>query len=302
MTNQNAKIKIIAKRYLHFDFSRGFTLLEIILVIGIFTLIGAITLVSFISSRNVRELTSATQQALSVIRLAQSKTLGAEQNAQWSVHLEPNQLVLFQGPTYAGSPSTRAYALHSSIEIANTALAGGGTDIVFKRITGGTSQSGMFDVRVKSTTSSVRGITVDASGNVFETGTVPAAGAARIIDARHRSFALGWSIKTSTNLTFTFFDPPSADTVTNIAMASYFDAGKTKFDWSGVVTIGGQNQSMRIHTTMVSDTDTALSIDRDCRKNTKKVRISIDGADIATYEADCRTITVHAAGGSMTEP
>ena len=85
-------------------------------------------------------------------------------------------------------------------------------------------------------------------------------------------------------------------------MSSYFDAGKTKFDWSGTIAVGGENQILRIHTTSLTDSDTALSVDRDCRFNTKKVKITIDTRDIATYEADCKTITVGLYGGTMSEP
>ena len=85
-------------------------------------------------------------------------------------------------------------------------------------------------------------------------------------------------------------------------MASYFDAGKTKFDWSGAIAVGTTTQTLRIHTSFLSATDTILHIDRDCRKNTKKMRIDIDAKYIATYETDCKTVTVGNFGGTMSEP
>ncbi len=45
-----------------------------------------------------------------------------------------------------------------------------------------------------------------------------------------------------------------------------------------------------------------LDVDRDCRKNTKKVKIAIDGKTIAIYEADCVMVTVGTFGGVMSEP
>ena len=45
-----------------------------------------------------------------------------------------------------------------------------------------------------------------------------------------------------------------------------------------------------------------LSVDRDCRFNTKAVKMTFDIKDIATYDADCRTVTIEAYGGTMGEP
>lgn len=281
---------------------KGFTLLEVSISIAILGLIAALSLVSFTNSRNMRDLTTSGQNALSILRLAQSKALAGEDNSVWGVHLETAQFVLFRGMTYAGASHTQSYALPGSVEIANINLAGGGQDIILKKISGGTDQVGSFDVRVKNSTTKLFSITVDGSGKVYQTGTAPPQTGARIIDTRHRSFNLGWSIKTYTTLTLTFSDPPNPDTINNIAMATYFDPGQTKFDWSGAVIVGGQDQTLRIHTTTLTDTNTILSVDRDCRKNTKKVRISFNTRDIATYEADCRIVTVGPYGGAMSEP
>lgn len=294
--------KVLSSLVFRLSAKSGFTLLEISISIAILALIGALSLVSFTNSRNVRDLTTSGQNALSILRLAQSKALAGEDNSTWGVHLETAQFVLFRGTTYAGATYTKPYVLPSSVEIVNINLAGGGQDIVLKRINGGTDQTGNFDVRVKNSTTKLFSITVDGSGKVYQTGAAPSQTGTRVIDTRHRSFNLGWSIKTYTTLTLTFSDPPNPDIINNVTMATYFDPGQTKFDWSGTVTVGGQSQTLRIHTTNLTDTNTILSVDRDCRKNTKKVQIKFDTRDIATYEADCRTVTVGPYGGAMSEP
>jgi len=281
---------------------KGFTLLEISISVSILALIGALSLVSFVSSRNVRDLTTSGQNVLSILRLAQSKTLAGEDNSAWGMRLETTQFILFRGATYAGATYTKAYVLPNSVEIANINLAGGGQDVILKRISGGTDQAGGFDVRVKNSTDKLFSITVDGSGKVYQTGTTPLQTGTRVIDTRHRSFNLGWSIKTYTTLTLTFSDQPNPDTINNVAMATYFDPGQTKFDWSGTVAVGGQNQTLRIHTASLTDANTILSVDRDCRQNTKKVRITFDTRDVATYEADCRTVAVGPYGGAISEP
>lgn len=281
---------------------QGYTFIEMLIVLAIIGFVGIASLVSFIGSRRTRDLTTAGQNAISVLRVAQSKTLAREDNSQWGVHLAPTTFTLFRGTNYASATYTQNFLLPDSVEIANIALNGGGNDIVFQTIFGTTAQFGIFDIRIKTLPSQLFSITIDGSGKVYQTATIPSPLGTRIIDLRHRSFVLGWSIQTATTLTLTFSNPPDPDIIYNIVMAPYFDVPKTKFDWSGTVTVGYQNQTLRIHTISLSGSNTTLHVDRDCRKNSKKLKIAIDTNDIATYEADCKTITVWPSGGSMSEP
>lgn len=285
--------------YMENKYRYGFTLLEITISISILVLIGTISLVSFVNSRNVRDLTTSGQNVLSVLRLAQAKTLGGEDNAQWGVRLEQAQFIMFRGSTYSGSTLTQVHALPVSIEIMNINLSGGGQEVAFRRLTGRTDQSGSFDVRIRGSLQ-VFSVTVDASGKVYQTGSAPAPTGTRIVDARHRSFNLGWSIQNAATLTLTFSDPPNPDTIQNITMIPA--TPRATFDWTGTYSVGGQNQTLRVHATSITAGNTILHVDRDCAKNAKKVKISIDTKDIATYETNCSTITVGPYGGTMSEP
>lgn len=282
-------------------YTKGFTLMEIIIVIAIITTFGTSALVLFSASRNTRDLTTSAQDTLSVLRLAHARTLAGENDSAWGVRLASNQITLFQGDTFAGSPLTKIYALPNSMQITNIILNGGGIDVIFKRVTGETDQTGTFLLSVIGSPSNSFAVTIDSLGKVYQTNTFPPATITRTVDTRHRSFTLGWSIRTPTaiTMTLTFADPA---VVQPVIMLPFFDAGKTKFDWSGTVSVGGLNQVLRIHTTTLTDANTVLSIDRDCRKNTKKLTIDIDGKAIATYEADCITIGVGAYGGTISEP
>jgi hypothetical protein len=111
-------------------------------------------------------------------------------------------------------------------------------------------------------------------------------------------FDLGWSIIGHTTLSLVFHDPPNPDVTQNVAMASFFDGLNTEFDWEGTSSVGGSNQTMRVHTYYLDGNDTILSIDRDRRVNSKAVDISIDGMPIVSYAAS-GTPTVGANGGSM---
>ncbi len=279
---------------------KGFTLLELLIYVGILALIGGIGLVSFVNSRNVRDLTNSGQQVISILRLTQTKTLAGEDNSSWGVILEASGYILFRGTTYASASFTQSFNLPSNIEITNISLAGGGQEVVFNRLDGRTNQAGSFDLRVIGTGGTVFPVTVDSSGKAYRTGSAPAPAGSRVIDTRHRTFNLAGTIRDSLTMTLTFSDSPNPDTVYPVTITP--SAPRTSFDWSGTVTVGGQDQTLRIHSLSITDTATALSVDRDCRKNTKQVKITFDTSDMATYNADCQNITIWTFGGTVVEP
>ncbi|MFY9463430.1 MAG: type II secretion system protein [Candidatus Sungiibacteriota bacterium] len=309
--NQNDKVK--SKNYpvaagrrnfafciLHFDFQKGFTLIELVIVVGIMALVGTLAFVSFATSRRVRYVAVSGQNALSVLHTAQARAVAGEDGAPWGVRLEPARFIIFSGASFFGALTTTVYTLPATVEIANIVLAGGGQEVVFHRLDGRTNQLGTFDVRAIGSASQIFSVTIDSSGRAYQTGTAPATSGTRVIDARHRNFALDWTIKNATTMELIWSDPPNPDVIVPVAMAPA--APRTSFDWSVTTAVGGQNQVLRIHALAITDTNTTLSVDRDCGYNNKRMTITIDTKTIATYETDCATITVGTFGGAMTEP
>jgi Tfp pilus assembly protein FimT len=282
---------------------RGFTALEIVLVVGVLGLLGGLSLVSFVNSRRVRDAARAGGDILAVLRLAQANAVAGEEGSAWGVRLEQSRILLFRGTDYPSATLTTVYPLPATAEIVNTALEGGGSDVVFRRLDGRTAEAGTFEVRSAGSAVQAFTITIDPSGRAYKSGTAPAAAGTRVTDARHRSFTFNWGIDDAVNLIFTYSDPVDVRTVAMqpLPPRSAYDSGFLTF------TVVGFDQTIRIHSLSVAPSQTVLSVDRDCRKNSKKVKISItDGdlivKDIATYEADCRAVAVGAYGGVMSEP
>ena len=278
----------------------GFTLIELVFTVAILGLLTTLTFLSFLSAKQNQDFIAGRERALTVVRLAQARALAGEGSAAWGAKLEETRIILFQGSSYAGAATTSAYGLPSSLEIVNIALQGGGQEITFSRLTGTTTKSGTFEVRVKAEPTKTVTISVDPSGKVFADAAAPDETGTRITDARHRAFTLGWSIENASTLQLTFSNPPDADTIKTITMVP--PAPRLVFDWSEAVPVGTTTQTLRIHAVSITATTTTLHIDRDCRTNTKKVKVEIDAKDIATYEADCATVTLGLFGGTMTEP
>lgn len=282
---------------------KGFTLLEITIAIGIVALLGALSLVSFANSRRVAALVATGNETLAVLRLAQQKAAAGQGGTPWGVRIEAGQYRLFQGSTFASAATTTSYVMPSGLEIVNITLAGGGQEILFRPGAGTTDQPGTFIVRVQNSVTQTFGISVDRSGRSYQTGTAPPAVGGRLMDSRHRTFTFGWGIDDATEVRFTFNDGADVRTLvmTPAAPRATYDSGERSY------TIGGVDQTLRVHALAISSSATTLSIDHDCRKNSQKVVIAIRDADatykdIATYDADCRIVTVGAYGGTMTEP
>src|SRR3989338_1425633 len=281
------------------NFLTGFTLIEIFIALAVLAILGTIVLSAFSRFRASTELDAAVRQALSVIRLAQSKTLAAEGDSQHGVRFEPDRITLFPGASFAQAPTNEVTVLSALVQITNISLAGGGVDLVFDRLTGRTPQSGSVTLASAYDPSRTRVVTIDSSGQVRAEADALLPGGTRVIDTRHVNFELGWSIQGATTLRLQFSNPPNPDTIQDIAMADYFNADNTVFDWQGTVDIGGSSQTLRLHTLLLSPLGTTLSIHRDRRTNDKALIILIDGKEVSRYDAE-GNVTTGPFGGTMT--
>ena len=130
---------------------RGFTLIELVVVIAISVLLVLVTISFFSSFRDTQVLQGETSQALSLLNKAQSYTLNSKSDSEYGVRINGNQLILFKGLAFSSSsPGNEAYILHPAVAIASTTLSSGGFDVIFDRLTGDTSNDGSFTVFVKA--------------------------------------------------------------------------------------------------------------------------------------------------------
>lgn len=146
---------------------RGFTLLEIMIVIGIMAIISAIILFSFGKLNSDQALDKDVLSVISLLNDARSLTLSSKGGTQYGVHVEGDRVVLYKGATYSPSdPENVVQGLNSMVHISSYVLAGGASDILFKRLTGNTEQSGTLTLSIRNDPSVQKNITI------FETGIV----------------------------------------------------------------------------------------------------------------------------------
>lgn len=283
--------------------SRGFSAIELLIAIGIVTLLGALILVSALGFRARRDVSIVAQEIVTTLRRAHARTMAAEGGGQFGVHFEATKYVLFSGATYdPAAPSNEGKMLPGNLEISLISLAGGGSDVVFSKVSGRTSAAGTIEIRSKSKADEASVVRVDASGLAALVGSAAAPTGTRLVDSRHLHFDLNWSIKPETNLRLVFLDPPNPDVVKDYNTAGFFNADKSAFDFSDTADISGAKQTIRIWTHALSDSAATLSIRRDRMENSKAVKVYFGTTkDIVSYAAD-GAATAGSFGGTMSAP
>src|SRR3989338_5838031 len=129
------------------------------------SIIGTTLFIGFSAATESADLKTSAFKVVDALQFARTRTIASLASSQYGVHFEQTQYVLFRGATYnASDPDNIVYALPLRVEIANIALTGGGSDVVFDRITGKTPQNGTLSVRLIADTSKIKTIEVAVSG------------------------------------------------------------------------------------------------------------------------------------------
>ncbi|MBI2100190.1 MAG: prepilin-type N-terminal cleavage/methylation domain-containing protein [Candidatus Vogelbacteria bacterium] len=143
----------------------GFSLIEVLIVGAILVIILKIVFNPFTAFRNQQALKGAVEEVLSTLQQARGQTIASTGDSQYGVHLAGTQVVLFTGSVYnAGSATNYVTTLSSLVNLGNISLAGGGSDIIFQRLTGATSQTGSLVISLKSDASQTKTISINSNG------------------------------------------------------------------------------------------------------------------------------------------
>ncbi|MDO8569950.1 MAG: prepilin-type N-terminal cleavage/methylation domain-containing protein [bacterium] len=146
---------------------RGFTVLEILIAISIMVLTITIVTFSFSKLNSSQTLDKSADLVVSILNEARSLTLSSVNDSQYGVSFEDSQVILFKGSIYLLSdPSNVVTELNSLVGLRNIILNGGGTSVIFKRLTGNTFETGTVEIFLKASTTTFRTITISATGIV----------------------------------------------------------------------------------------------------------------------------------------
>lgn len=149
-------------------FKRGFTLIEIMIVVGITALLGSTVLLSFSSYRQRQVLENSARTIVAVLRDAHQRAVNHEAGKEWGVHFEKglgggrDYYAFFSGPMYL-SPAQLTFLPNPVIF---TDPASGSKEVIFEKLTGLPSVAITVTIALISDSSISKTITVDSVGKV----------------------------------------------------------------------------------------------------------------------------------------
>jgi len=126
---------------------KGFTLVELIVVLGITIAVGAIVFANLAGKRSTTDLSATTQQVGVLLRQAQSDAMQQESNVAWGVHFANSTgtapfYALFTTSYSTGTIVGKIYLLPSTVSYTTSTLAAGATlDVIFSPLSGASSVS-----------------------------------------------------------------------------------------------------------------------------------------------------------------
>jgi prepilin-type N-terminal cleavage/methylation domain-containing protein len=145
---------------------RGFSLIELLIVLAIMGILTGIVLSTFQVYKKSQALDKDVETIVETLRQARSQTLSSQNASKYGVHITSTAITLFVGSTYsAGSASNQDFSLQVSDAVLSINLVGGGSDVVFNRLTGDTSQSGSVVISSASI-SRTKTVTIYSTGLV----------------------------------------------------------------------------------------------------------------------------------------
>lgn len=117
---------------------RAFTLLEILIVIGIIGVLASLTLPWGMDFYKSQQLASESQAILQVLRRAQSRAMFQESDSGFGVYFSGNRYVLFKGSSFAGRDSQ----FDEIFDLPAVVVPAGLAEVVFSKMEGKPSVTG----------------------------------------------------------------------------------------------------------------------------------------------------------------
>ena len=134
--------------------SRGFTMIEMLVVIVIMSVLASVILPSLLNFRRSSLLNTETQEVVTLVNRARLLSVSSKNDERFGVHFEPSKLVLFQGATYTDGVATNEEHYFDSAISSATSINGGGSEILFAKVTGAASQTATTTLLFTGTTAS----------------------------------------------------------------------------------------------------------------------------------------------------
>lgn len=150
--------------------NKGISLIEILIAVSIIAIISAIVVPNLSKFHNQQALQNTTEDVVSLLNEARNNTISSKNSNTYGVHLVTDRAILFTGTTFNSNDSSNVPVIFDTTAIipatGGISLNGGGSDIVFERITGDTSNSGTIIIELISDNTQQKIININKIGVV----------------------------------------------------------------------------------------------------------------------------------------
>ena len=152
--------------------TRGFTIIEVLLVLGIIVIVSTVAFISLSGRKGTSLLDGTVRQMGSLLREAQSKSVSQVNGTTWGVVFDNTTTSqafygMFKGTSYTPTTSVSYYHLPASIYFTTSTIAAGSKiNIYFSQVSGAASASATIGVVLQSPSLPSSTISVNSLGAV----------------------------------------------------------------------------------------------------------------------------------------
>jgi prepilin-type N-terminal cleavage/methylation domain-containing protein len=144
------------------DYKKGFSALEIIIVVSIFALLSAVSLVAFSDRLRSSSVEQEAENALSYITKAHTQSVASEDNSSFGIRISSTTLDFFKGTSFALGDDIISYNLKETRAVVD--LSDDASEFYFTRITGTPSHTGTITLVSRKNASTTKTILIQGTG------------------------------------------------------------------------------------------------------------------------------------------
>jgi Tfp pilus assembly protein FimT len=146
---------------------KGISAVELLVVVSILIIISSILFPKLSKFRKQQVLENTTEDIVSLLNEARNNTISSKNSTTYGVHFLSDKATLFAGAAFSELPDNKEINFDHYVSIPGSGginLNGGGSDVVFERLTGDTEQYGTIVIRLVSDATKQRTVTINKIG------------------------------------------------------------------------------------------------------------------------------------------
>ncbi len=138
---------------------KGFSLIEILVVISIFSILFSLSSLLFNSFKSNSNLEITTTTIVEALRLAKANAQSGKDDSRWGIKIFSTEVKIFKGNSYAQSAPT-----NNGLTFPSNITATGLSEIIFEKVTGSTLTTGTITI---TNSAKNKNITINEKGTIF---------------------------------------------------------------------------------------------------------------------------------------